>query len=111
MSESVRVTPTTSFSTSDEEGRNIVTEVSIVFHGLGPEGDVNGSRPSVISIKEGCAYTLGDFAYATLSFSILVVHVDAAERKSLMSMHDIILKFLRIEKTIIAIVVTDVDIM
>ena len=85
MSKSVGTTFSTKLSTSGEDGRYIVAEVGIFFHGLRPKGYMDSCRPSVESMKERCSCAFGYIAYATFGLPILVMRIDAAEGESLIS--------------------------
>ena len=54
-----------------------------MFEGSGPERRVDGLRPAVSSVEEGCTSLGGDIFDAVLGATILMVGVDTTKREGL----------------------------
>jgi hypothetical protein len=82
-----------------------------VFNGIRPKGSIDRFWLAMGGMKKGSSAARHDIFDPVFSFSILMMCIDTAKQQSLPSLGDGGLEGLRIEKTIIGMVVVDCNTM
>jgi hypothetical protein len=101
----------TGFEGRSEDGGEAVAKVRVVLESGGPKGGVDSFGPAVSGVKQSSA-GLGRYIFdAILGAPILVVGVDAAERKGLIGGSDGGAKSGSVKEAVVGVIVSDGDTM